>query len=233
MTSSKRRRPRAGPHPHPVLGNPAQIDQSLGHQLGHALSEQAVEHRPVRYAKVRQRVCAHGDAAADPPVRIVLAAKPLERSRAAHPLRRRVDPQREQDPRIDRRPPCVPFHRLDPLVEHRQVQPFDELPHRPGSVVLREQTLQIRRSKLELRPVRTQYPRLLLHDLTPARHSITKRRRGEHFFSSSEPRSVRRPAICGERSDSTFGVALPEAIGRRSWPPFATSRVSRPRRSKP
>jgi hypothetical protein len=58
-------------------------------------------------------------------------------------------------------------------------------------VVLREQTLQIRRSQLELRPVRTQYPRFLLHDLTPARDSLTERRRRVDFFSDSERRSVR------------------------------------------
>ena len=95
--SSKRRRPGAGPHPQPVLGHAAKIDQSLDHQLRHALGQQGVEHVPVRHAEVRQRV-----ALTMTPPRSTdthrarrTAARALAR---CHSLRRRVDPQRQQDP---------------------------------------------------------------------------------------------------------------------------------------
>lgn len=59
---------------------------------------------PVAHPEVGQRVVVDPDDAADPAVRVVALAQPIELARRAHPVDRRPQPQRHQDRRIDRRP---------------------------------------------------------------------------------------------------------------------------------
>jgi len=139
------------------VGHPLQVHQPLGHQGGHTRAQQLIEDLARVHPKIGQRVIVHRHAPADPPVRIVFLAQPRHRPRAAHALERRVQPQRHENRRVDRRATGVPLHGLDLGIEWPQVQPLDELPDHAGAVLGGQQPLQVRRAQFQLLAIRPQH----------------------------------------------------------------------------
>jgi hypothetical protein len=92
--------------------------------------------------------------AAQPLERQVLLAQPGQRAGAADPLDRRVQPQRHQQAGVGRRMAGPPFDGLDPGVERREVEPFDEPPHQADPVPGRDQLVEAERAQLDLAPLR-------------------------------------------------------------------------------
>ena len=66
------------------------------------------------------RTCRPDAYDAEPPIRVVLQGAPHHFAPAARALQRGVQPQREQDARVDRRMSCVAAARLDRLVQLAQ-----------------------------------------------------------------------------------------------------------------
>ena len=88
--------------------------------------------------EITQRVIADRHAAAQPAVGIMRSAQTIDLPGAPDAVDRRIEPQRQQQLRIDRRPPRMPFARLDARVEGRQIQPLHKLPDEPRRVAGRE-----------------------------------------------------------------------------------------------
>ena len=154
LAPAKRRGPRARASPDPVLCHPRQLDQPLRHQRRHAGRQQPLQYlHHVLHPDIGQRVMVHRDAPGDPSIRVVLRAQPLDGPGTAHRVQRRVEPQRHQNGRIDRRPPRAPLHRADLSIQGGQIEPSHKLPHDAGPVVGRQQALQVDRPELKLRSV--------------------------------------------------------------------------------
>jgi hypothetical protein len=139
-----------GAHAHAVLRHARQADRSGCGQGGHVVGEQVVHQGFVAGAKVVERVVVHRDAPADPAVGIVLLAQPCQFAPAAHTLQRGVQPQREEDVRVDGGTPGVAAARFDVKDQLAQVLVYDVAPHQAGSVVCGEQGLQVRGAQLNL-----------------------------------------------------------------------------------
>ena len=67
------------------------------------LRQQIVERRLMRHAEITQRVVIHRHAAAQPAIRVVGVAQAVDFARAPHAIDRRVEPERDQNLRIDGR----------------------------------------------------------------------------------------------------------------------------------
>lgn len=141
---------RRGSDPDAVLGDPGERDEPVRDERRNALGEEPVEQIAVVDPEVGQRVVVDADAAADPAVRVVLGAQPIERPSRADTLERRVQPVRGQDRRIDRRPARLALGRPDPLVHRPEIEALDERPHQARPVVGRQKALEIDRAQLEL-----------------------------------------------------------------------------------
>lgn len=96
------------------------------------LADKVVFHSPWC---TRDRVVVHRHAPADPAIGIVLGAQPRDLATAAHTVKDGVQPQREQDARIDRCTPRVVAPRLDRVVQRAQVLPHHAAPHQTGAMV--------------------------------------------------------------------------------------------------
>lgn len=97
----KRRRPRAGAHPHSVLRDALQLHRTGGHQRSQTRAEQLVQRRAVRHPEVQQAVVIDLHAPADPAIRVMFEHQPRQLPRTAHTFERRVQPQSQQDLRRD------------------------------------------------------------------------------------------------------------------------------------
>ena len=69
----------------------------------------------------------------------MLARQPRHLASAAHAFERGVQPQREQDMRVDRRAPGVAATRLDRIGQPAEVLPLGVAPHQTGAVLLAQQ----------------------------------------------------------------------------------------------
>ena len=166
---TQRGRPGVGPHPHSVLRNTLQRDGARVRHRGHVFGEHLVHQLVVGAAKIVQRVVVHVNAAADPAVRVVRRRQPRDLTPAAHTVQRGVQPQREQDARVDRRTPGNRTTRLDGIKQRAQVLAFDVAPDEPGAVVFSQQRLQVRCAQLDLLPIRLEYARRALATLFGSR----------------------------------------------------------------
>jgi hypothetical protein len=117
------------------------------------LRQQIIQRRLMRHAEITHRVVIHRDAPADPAIRVMGIAEPIDFTRAADAVHRRVQPKRHQNLRIDRRPARAALTGADPSVERRQIQPLDKAPDEAGGVPRRQQRLEITRLQFDLGPV--------------------------------------------------------------------------------
>jgi hypothetical protein len=125
-------------------------DDAALQQRRDRLRQQIIERGVMLDPEVAQRVVIHRDAAAQPPIRIVAVAESVDFARAADPIHRGVEPERDQDLRIDRRPAGASLAGADRRVERRQIQALDEPPHETSRVTGRQQRFQIARLQLNL-----------------------------------------------------------------------------------
>ena len=100
----------------------------------------------------------HRHAPANPAIRRVVLAQAVQFPGAAHAAQRGIQPQRHQYAGIGRGLPRPPLHRLNPLLQLRQVQAAGILPHDPRLVILRKQVVQGALLELDLIPDRVAQP---------------------------------------------------------------------------
>ena len=148
-----------GPHPHPVLRHPLEVDQPLGHQGRHALGQQSVQQLDMIGAEIGQGVVVDRDVAEEPAIGVVGTAQLGELAGAADAVDGGVGPQRHEDLGIDAGPPGIAGDGLDRLVQGAEVQPHDELPDDPGGVIGRDQVVEGGGAEDDLLPVGGAEPR--------------------------------------------------------------------------
>ena len=98
------------------------------------LRQQIIQRRLMRHAEIAQRVVIHRDAAAHPAIRVMAVTEAIDFARTADAVHRGVEPQRDQNLRINSGPAGPPLARPDRRVERRQIQPLDKAPHQAGRV---------------------------------------------------------------------------------------------------
>lgn len=150
-----------GANPHAVLRHHAQRHQLALEQRGDAAGQLRIEPRDVPGAKVRQRVVVHPHAAADPAIRVIALAQPIDLACRAHAIDGRPQPQRHQNRRVDCRTARHTFHRLDLRVQRLDVQRLHERPHGACGVITAQQRVQVAGAKFDLVALRhhhTGYP---------------------------------------------------------------------------
>ena len=157
----KRPDPGRRANPRPVLRHPRQPDHAAIHQRADRLRQQIVQLRRMLHPKIREGVVIHRHAPTHPPVRVVAIAQPVHLPRTAHAIDRGVQPQRDQNLRIDRRAPRAIGPRPDPLVEPAQVQAFHEVPDQSRRVARGQERLQVARLQLHLLTMGRFIPRRL------------------------------------------------------------------------
>ena len=140
-TTAKGRTAGTGTHPHPVLGNAIQFDQTRRQQRGHALGQQLVEQLAMLRAEIGQGMVVDRDSPTDPTVNMMMLAKFVQLPGAADPVNGRVQPERHEDLGIDGIASRLPLHRGDPSIQRRKVQLLREFPDGPRLMVARNQII--------------------------------------------------------------------------------------------
>jgi hypothetical protein len=148
--AAKGRRSGAGANAYPVLGDTLHFHQPFLLQRRYADRQLLVQELRVRHPKVRQGVVIDRYPTTEPTVGVVLQAQARQCPRAADALDRRIQPQGNEDHRIDRRTPGAPFHCTNALIQRRQLHPLDKRPHRSHRVILRNQVFERTGVQLEL-----------------------------------------------------------------------------------
>ena len=158
-------RPDAGTraHAHAIVCDACQGHHPLVAQRGNRLREQVVEGGVVRHAKITQRVMVHRDAPAQPTIRIMGVAHALQLARTPDPVNGGIQPQRDQDLRVNRWPPCVPLARLDRGEKRRDIQALDKAPHQSRGVARWQQRLKVGRGQFNLGAIRRLVARRRIH----------------------------------------------------------------------
>ena len=151
---------RPGPRAHAdaVMGHAGQGDAAGGEEGGDALDEERIEQLGRLHPEVGKGVVVHRDPAGEPAVGVVLGARPIERPGAADSLRGRVQPEADEDRRVDRGAATVALDGPDPRVEGRQVEALDEGPDEARPVVVRQKALEIRWAERDLVALRALEP---------------------------------------------------------------------------
>ena len=134
-TTTKRCGAGTGPHPHPVLGDPIQIDQSLGQQYRDALGQQSVQQFAMIGAEVGQRVVIDTDITANPLIGTVAAAQFIELTCAADTVDGGVEPNRHEDLGINGGTPRIALNGLDPIVHGTEIQTIGVIPDHAGGMI--------------------------------------------------------------------------------------------------
>src|SRR5712692_201882 len=150
-------------HFRPIVHHPLEPDQSVRTQHPQHLREQLVQRRLMLHAEVRQGVMIHRLQTRQPLIGRMIFAAPLDLARRTHTLAVGVNPQTDQQLRIESRPPRFTFHRLDRRAEPAQVQPPHQLPNCSRRVVGFNQLLHIHRPQHHLpaiHPLDTPFPLL-------------------------------------------------------------------------
>ena len=158
-SAAERRGPGRGADPHPVLGDPVQIDQTLGHQRGDALGQEVVEQFAMVGAEVGEGVVVGGHVAGDPLEGGVVPAEPVQLPGAADPLDGGVEPQRHEDLGVDGGTSGPPFDGLDAVVQGAEVEPLDVVPDDAGGMVAGDQGVERRGAEDDLLTVGRPEPR--------------------------------------------------------------------------
>ena len=155
-----------GTHAHAVLCHALKRDRPNRRQRGHVVAEHFVQRLVVAdapaAAEVVQRVVVDRHATADPAVGVVLAAQPRDFATAAHAVEHGVQPQREQNARVDRPASGGRAACLDGIEQCAQVLTFDVAPHEPRAVLFGQQRFEIRGAQLDLRAVGLEHARRAL-----------------------------------------------------------------------
>jgi hypothetical protein len=112
-----------------------------------------VEKRPMGHPKVRQAVVVDRHATAHPAVGIVLLAQPLQGTCTAYPLQGRIQPQRHQDGRVNRRASRPTLQRPNPLVQGREIYPCHKGPDGAYRMILGDERFQMTGPQLDLSTV--------------------------------------------------------------------------------
>src|SRR3974390_2297211 len=154
-----RSRPPTGAYPHAILRQPIQINDSAGFPRRHVLDQQPIEKLAIVDAEVAQRVVVDRHPAAQPAIRIMAFAQPLQGPCASHPLAGRVKPQRQQQARRNCRMSRHPLPRFDRILQLAQINLLHVIPNQSGRMVLPDQTVDIHRPQLDLVPLRLAPPR--------------------------------------------------------------------------
>ena len=136
------------------MGDPHEGHLAGHEECRHAPDEEILEQVGLGHPELREGVVVDRYPATDPAVRVVLVAQAVERPGAADALERRIQPERDEDGRIDRRPTRVALDRADAVIEGGQIARLDEGPHEARLVVRGQEALEVRRAQGELSPVR-------------------------------------------------------------------------------
>gem|GEM_PF-1163411 len=109
--------------------------------LVHVISamESCPSYKPFGNTKVVERVVVDRYTTAYPAVGIVLTAQARDFTPAAHPVERGVQPQREQNARVDCSTPRRSATRLDGIEQPAQVLTHDIAPNKPRTMALSKQ----------------------------------------------------------------------------------------------
>ena len=93
-----------GADAHSILGHTFHVDQAFVQEQGNAFGEQAVQDVPVPGAECRQAVVIDGHAATDPLKRDLsfVPAAPVQFTSTANRPQGGIQPERHQDPYVDR-----------------------------------------------------------------------------------------------------------------------------------
>ena len=130
-----------GANAEPVLGDPFELHHARLEKRGDRVRQQAVQKGLVLNAEVGQRVVIQGNAPADPLVRRVRFAQPIQFAGAADPLDRGIQPQRQENPRVGSRPAHRSLDRLKFRQQGRKVQTVHVIPNHPGPMILGDQVV--------------------------------------------------------------------------------------------
>ena len=157
--AAERRGPGRGADPHPVLCDPVQIDQALGHQRGDALGQEVVEQFAMVSAEVGEGMVVRGHVADEPLEGGVVPAEPVELPGAADPLDSGVEPQRHEDLGVDGGTPGPPLDGLDAVVQGAEVEALDVVPDDAGGMLAGDQGVERRGAEDDLLTVGRPEPR--------------------------------------------------------------------------
>ena len=181
LLTPKGGRPRAGPHPHPVLGHPPQTHRAHRDQRGYHLGQKVVQATLVRHPEVREHVIVDGHVPPEPPVSVVLLAQTGQPAGAAHAVHGGQHPQRQQHLGVRGRPSGAAPYRLDALVEGRELHPIQVAPDGSGHVILRYQRFRIYLRPFNLVSLGTIHPRFPTAGLCRPRPLFPPRLQGRWF----------------------------------------------------
>ena len=136
-------RPGGGANLDTVLRQTFQTDQAVLDQRRYAVGQQPIQHRLMVGAEVRESMVVHAHAAAQPAIDEVALAQAHDLAGAADTIDHRIQPQRQQQTRIDRRPPHRVRARLDRGVKLTQFQRRHEAPHQTSRMIEGDQGIEI------------------------------------------------------------------------------------------
>gem|GEM_PF-79820 len=135
-----------------VLRHALHRHELLARECRHTADQEPLQKLRVLHAEVGQRVVVHRNVPAEPLVDLMFPRQSVQFARAADSVERRVEPQRQEDLRIDRRATRRTFYRANGLVERGQIRLFHVLPHRAHRMILRDQEIEARRAEHDLVP---------------------------------------------------------------------------------
>ena len=124
------------------------------HQHADRLGQDRIQPLRMTAAKRVEQVAIHRDPAENPQVGEIPLAKFRQVPPAGNPFRRREQPQREQDPRVDRVAASPTLHRLNVLIKRRQIETADIFPKVADRMVLTNQLVWRKQQHLRLPPLR-------------------------------------------------------------------------------
>ena len=176
----------AGANLRAVDGDLGERHQSLADQRGHTLRQQPVENSHLLGPEVGEPVIVQRHAARPPAIGGVAFGEALQFARRPDPFNRRIEPQRQQDRGIGRRPSRLPVARLHPLIQLRKIEALDETPDDARPRIRRQKPLKIDHIPAQLpRSGRTTRASLI----ADSPHTISDREsqhgQKDHFFTRS------------------------------------------------
>ena len=141
------------------MGDTLHLHQPFLLQRRYADRQLLVQELRVCYPKVRQGVVIDRYPTTEPTVGVVLQTQARQCPCTTHTLDRRIQPQGNEDHRIDRRAPGAPFHGSNAIIQRRQIHPLNKRPHRPYRVIVCNQVIERARMQLDLVTVRASVTR--------------------------------------------------------------------------
>ena len=135
LAAAERGRPGTGADAHAILSDAVQIDQALLTQHLHGLFEQRLHELGVVGPEIGERVVVDGDAPGEPAKGIVTDAQIGEFAGAGEAREGGIQPQGDEQTRIDGRPSGNAAAGPDAVRQRGEVQPLDVGPDGAGGVV--------------------------------------------------------------------------------------------------